>query len=187
MAFQSLKRFESEVVQMTCSMLNGPDTAVGTMTSGGTESILMAVKAYRDRARKKKPWILRPEMVIPSTLHVAFYKAAHYFNIKIKVVPFGSDYRADVKAMKKAIGPNTIMIAASAPQYPHGVVDPIEELGAIAKAKGIPFHVDGCFGGFMLPWLERLGVDVPTWTSVCRASSISPMYINTVTLQKARL
>ena len=87
MAFQSLKRFESEVVQMTCSMLNGPDTAVGTMTSGGTESILMAVKAYRDRARKKKPWILRPEMVIPSTLHVAFYKAAHYFNIKTKSFP----------------------------------------------------------------------------------------------------
>ena len=163
MAFQSLKRFESEVVQMTCSMLHGPENAVGTKTSGGTESILMAVKAYRDRARKKKPWILRPEMVIPSTLHVAFYKAAHYFNIKTKVIPFGDDYRADVKAMKKAIGPNTIMLAASAPQYPHGVVDPIEEIGAIAHAKGIPLHVDGCFGGFMLPWLEKLGLDVPTW------------------------
>ena len=163
MAFKSLKQFESEVVQMTCSMLHGPDTAVGTMTSGGTESILMAVKAYRDRARKKKPWILRPEMVIPSTLHVAFYKAAHYFGIKTKVVPFGDDYRADVKAMKKAMGPNTIMIAASAPQYPHGVIDPIEELGAIAKSKNIPFHVDACFGGFMLPWLEKLGVALPAW------------------------
>ena len=82
MAFKSLKQFESEVVQMTCSMLHGPDTAVGTMTSGGTESILMAVKAYRDWGPQKETGFLRPEMVIPSTLHVAFYKAAHYFGIK---------------------------------------------------------------------------------------------------------
>jgi sphinganine-1-phosphate aldolase len=162
-AFKSLKRMENEVVRMTASMLNGDDQTCGTMTSGGTESILMAVKAARDRAKRTKPWILRPEMVLPATIHVAFGKAAHYFGVTPKYVPVGPDHRASVKAMKKAIGRNTILIGASAPQYPHGIVDPIEELGAVAQAKGIPFHVDACFGGFMLPWLEKLGEPIPTW------------------------
>jgi len=163
MAFKSLKRMESEVVQMTAGLLNAPDTAVGTMTSGGTESLLMAVKAARDRARKTKPWIRRPNMVVPKTIHVAIDKAAHYFDVKPRYVDVGPDYRADVKAMEKAIDRNTILIAASAPQYVHVTIDPIEELGRIAEKKKIPFHVDGCFGGFMLPWLEKLGHPLPLW------------------------
>ncbi len=163
MAFKSLKRLESEVVQMTASMLNGPSDAVGTMTSGGTESILLAVKSARDRARRLKPWIRNPEMVVPRTIHVAFDKAAHYFDVKPRYVTTNDDGRVDVPSLKKAIGRNTVLIAASAPQYPHGVVDPIPEIGAIAKKKKIPFHGDACFGGFMLPWLEKLGVQIPDW------------------------
>ena len=138
-------------------------TAVGTVTSGGTESILCAVAAYRDRARRKKPWILWPELVVPTTIHPAFDKAAHYFGVKLVKVPVGPDYRADVRAMAKAIGWRTIGICASAPQYAHGVVDPIEELAALAHKKGLPMHVDACVGGFILPWLERLGRPVPRW------------------------
>ena len=163
MAFKSLKRMEAEVVQMAAGMLNGGEDAVGTMTSGGTESLLMAVKAARDRARKLRPWIRRPNMVLPRTIHVAVDKAAHYFGVKARYVDIGPDTRADVKAMKKAIDRNTILIAASAPQYPYVTIDPIEELGQIALEKKIPFHVDACFGGFMLPWLEKLGHPLPLW------------------------
>lgn len=162
-AFKSLKRMEAEVVSMAAGMMNGADRTCGTMTSGGTESILLAIKTYRDRARKKKPWILRPEIVLPATIHVAFGKACHYFGVKARYVPVGPDQRADVKAMAKAINRNTIMIAGSAPQYPHGLVDPIEELAALAQSRKIPMHVDACVGGFILPWVEKLGYPVPTW------------------------
>ncbi len=163
MAFKSLKRMESEVVQMTASMLAGPDSCVGTMTSGGTESLLMVVKSMRDRARRRRPWIRRPNMVVPRTVHAAFDKAAHYFGVKVRYVEVGPDFRADVRAMERAIDRNTILLVGSAPQYPHGVVDPIAQLGALAQRKKLPLHVDACFGGFMLPWLEKLGHPVPTW------------------------
>ncbi len=163
MAFKSLKRFEAEVVQMTASMLHGPESAVGTMTSGGTESILMAVKAYRDEARRKWPWIVRPQIVAPVTVHPAFDKACHYFGLQLKKVPVDADGIVDPRAMERAISRRTVLLVASAPQYAHGVVDPIPEIGAIAARRGLPLHVDACFGGFMLPWLERLGVQMPTW------------------------
>lgn len=163
MAFQSLKRMESEVVRMTANMLNAPDDAVGTMTSGGTESILLAVKAARERAKKKRRLARSPEMIVPDTIHPAFDKASHYFGVAIKRVKLDRDFRVDVRALKRAISRNTILIAASAPQYAHGVVDPIAEIGAIASKRGIPFHVDACFGGFILPWLEKLGHPVPTF------------------------
>jgi glutamate/tyrosine decarboxylase-like PLP-dependent enzyme len=160
MAFKSLKRMETEVIDMTASLLHGDEHTAGTMTSGGTESILLAVKCYRDLARKKKPWILRPEIVAPQSIHVAFDKAAHAFGLRLKKVPLGPDYRVDVRRLHKAISRNTIMIAASAPQYAHGVLDPIEEIASIAEARSIPFHVDACFGGFILPWLEKLGYPI---------------------------
>ncbi|MCO4764130.1 MAG: aspartate aminotransferase family protein [Myxococcales bacterium] len=163
MAFKSLKQMEAEVVQMSAGMLNGGRDTVGTMTSGGTESILLAVKAARDRARKTRPWILRPELVAPKTIHVAFDKACHYFGVKPRYVDVGPDFRADVDAMRKAIGRNTVLVAASAPQYPQGVIDPIAELGEICADKGVPFHVDACFGGFILPWIERLGHELPVF------------------------
>ena len=163
MAFPSLKRMESEVVGMTASMLNGPPEAAGTMTSGGTESILLAVKGARDRARSRRPWLRRPEMVLPRTIHAAFDKAAHCFGVRARYVETGPDGRADVKAMARAISRRTVLVAGSAPQYPHGVVDPIPELAELARKRRIPFHVDACFGGFILPWLERLGLPLPEW------------------------
>ncbi len=163
MAFRSLKRMETEVVRMSAALFGGDDDVVGTMTSGGTESILMAVKAYRDRARKRRPWIRRPEIVAPSTVHAAFRKACHYFDVELVTAPPGPDFRADVDALAGRIGRNTILLVASAPQYPQGVIDPIEALGALAASKKLPLHVDACVGGFMLPWLERLGRPVPRW------------------------
>jgi glutamate/tyrosine decarboxylase-like PLP-dependent enzyme len=162
MAFTSLKKMEREIIEMAGGLFHH-SAAVGTVTSGGTESILCAVAAYRDRARAKKPWILRPELVVPTTIHPAFDKAAHYFGVRLKKVPVGADFRADVKAMEKAIGWQTIGLCASAPQYAHGVVDPIDQLGAIAQKKGLPLHVDACVGGYILPWLEQLGRPIPLW------------------------
>ncbi len=174
MAFKSLKRMEYEVVQMTAAMLNGPDTAVGTMTSGGTESLLLAVKTYRDRMKSKRPWILRPNIVVPASIHVAFDKACHFFGVAKKVAPVLDDGRVDVDAMRRLVDRNTVMLAASAPQYPWGSMDPIPEVGALALERGLPLHVDACFGGFMLPWLERLGVELPAWDfRVPGVSSIS--------------
>lgn len=162
MAFASLKRMESDLVEMTGRLMHCP-TAVGTMTSGGTESILCAVATYRDRARRERPWIRRPELVTPQTIHPAFDKAGHYFGVRIRKVPVRDDLRADPTAMARAITRSTIGVVASAPQYPHGVVDPIAEIAAIAQARGLPMHVDACVGGFVLPWLERLGRPIPRW------------------------
>lgn len=161
MAFKSLRRMESEVVRMTATMLNGGPDACGTMTTGGTESILMAVKAYRERGRKKG--IKHPEMVMPESAHVAFEKAAHYFQVKLRKAPLRRDFRVDVDAMKRLVNRNTVMLVGSAPQYPQGVIDPIEEIAEIALAKGIPLHVDSCIGGFVLPFIERLGRKVRPW------------------------
>ena len=163
LAFQSLKRMEKDVSRMTATMLRGDSNAVGTMTSGGTESLLLAVKTYRDLARKKRPWIRRPNLVLPISAHPAFDKAGHYFGVRLKKAPLGPDMRVDVAKLARLVDRNTVMIAASAPQYPHGVIDPIAEIGAIAERKGVPFHVDACVGGFLLPFLERLGLPVPAW------------------------
>lgn len=161
MAFDSLKKMEREVVRMSLDLLNGDDESVGTMTSGGTESILMAVKAAREYAKKHKPWILKPELVCPASAHVAFEKACKYFGVKYVPVKLNDDFKVNMKAMKKAIGRNTIMLMGSAPQYPQGVIDPINEIAALAKKKNLLCHVDACVGGFMLPWLEQLGADIP--------------------------
>ena len=161
MAFPSLRKFENEVIAMTADMLGGGETATGTMTSGGTESILLAVKTYRDRARAERPEITQPEMVLPITAHPAFMKAAHYFDVKTVHVPITEAYRVDVGAAGEAVGPNTVLLVGSAPPYPHGVIDPIPELAAIAREHGIGMHVDACVGGFMLPWLRKLGHPLP--------------------------
>ena len=160
-AFPSLRRFEAEVVRMTATMLNGDDNVVGTMSSGGSESILMAVKTYRDRARDLHPEIKRPEMVLPLTAHAAFLKAGHYFGVEPVLVRLADDLRVDLSAMRTAISPNTILIVGSAPNYPHGIIDPIEELGEIALKRDLGFHVDACLGGFLLPWVEQLGYPIP--------------------------
>jgi len=137
-----------------------PDEICGTVSSGGTESILLAMKTYRDYAREKGG-ITKPEMIAPASAHAAFDKAGEYFNIDVIRTPLGDDFRADVAATEKAITDNTIVLVGSAPQFPHGVIDPIGELSELARSRGIGFHTDGCLGGFLLPWAERLGYDVP--------------------------
>lgn len=157
MAFGSLKRMENEVVGMALDLLGAPADGAGSMTSGGTESILMAVKTYRDRARALRPEVTSPELVLPSTAHPAFHKAAHYVGVKAVAVPVAKDYRADVAGMRDAINGNTIALVGSAPAYPHGVIDPIEELAEVAAARGLPMHVDACVGGYLLPFVRELG------------------------------
>lgn len=159
----SSAKYEAEIVSMTADMLGSGrtrDEICGVVSSGGTESILLAMKTYRDRARHKKK-ICRPEIVVPVTVHAAFDKAARYFGIKIRHVPVKDDFTADTAAMKKAVNRNTIAMVGSAPSFPHGVIDPIEELSEIARQKGIGFHTDACLGGFVLPWAEELGYDIP--------------------------
>jgi sphinganine-1-phosphate aldolase len=174
MAFPSIKKFEKEVVSMTAEMLGGDEEVVGTMTSCGTESILMAVKTHRDWFRSTHPEITRPEMVLPATAHPAFEKAAHYFDVISVRVPVRDDFRADVEAMRSAINKNTIMMVGSAPQYPHGKVDPIAELAAVASEKKIGLHVDSCLGGFLLPFAKKLGYPIPDFDfSVPGVTSIS--------------
>jgi sphinganine-1-phosphate aldolase len=172
-AFRSLARFQREVLAMLGALLHGGDAVAGAMTSGGTESILLAVKAYRDRARAQGAGPHDLEMVVPSSAHPAFLKAAQYFDLVPVVVPVGADYRADVAATARAITPRTILLVASAPCFPFGTVDPIEALGAIAHSKGVGLHVDACVGAFVLPFLRdrcpqlpRFDFEVPGVTSV---------------------
>jgi sphinganine-1-phosphate aldolase len=159
----STSKFEAEVVAMTARMLSADKTSdeiVGTVSSGGTESILLAMKTYRDWARETKG-ITEPEIIAPTTAHAAFTKAGEYFGIRIVRIPVGADFRADISATQAAINENTIALVGSAPPFPHGIVDPIEELSDIARKKGLAFHTDACLGGFILPWAEKLGYEVP--------------------------
>ncbi|OWM89786.1 hypothetical protein CDL15_Pgr024534 [Punica granatum] len=176
--FQSVVRFEAEVVAMTAALLGSQEKAsggqvCGNMTSGGTESILLAVKTSRDYMKATKG-ITSPEMIIPVSAHSAYDKAAQYFNIKLWRVPVNKDFQADVKAIRRHINRNTILIVGSAPGFPHGIIDPIEELGALASSDNICFHVDLCLGGFVLPFACKLGYPIPTFDfSVKGVTSIS--------------
>jgi len=157
-AFPSLKRMQAEVVEMVADLLHGGPAAAGFMTSGGTESILLAVKAARARGRERG--IRAPEMVLPTSAHAAFEKGAAYFDVRSVRVPVGADFRADAAAMAAATTPNTVLLVASAPQYPQGVVDPVAEIAALAAARDVNCHVDACMGGITLPMLERLGYPI---------------------------
>ncbi|PIA51047.1 hypothetical protein AQUCO_01100105v1 [Aquilegia coerulea] len=176
--FQSVVRFEGEVVAMTAALLGSKEKACGgeicgNMTSGGTESILLAVKSSRDYMKTKKG-ITKPEMIIPESAHSAYDKAAQYFNIKLWRVPVNKEYQADVKAIRRFINKNTILIVGSAPGFPHGIIDPIEELGELALSFGVCLHVDLCLGGFVLPFARKLGYPIPPFDfSVEGVTSIS--------------
>lgn len=158
--FPSLADMEKEVVAMTARLLNGPPEASGSMTSGGTESILHAVRVARDRAKAERG-VTEPTLVIPFSAHPAFAKAAKYFGLDLVHIPLGDDLRADLAAAGRLVDDRTALVVGSAPNYPHGVVDPIPELSALAADRGVPFHTDACVGGFLLPFMERAGYDVP--------------------------
>ncbi|XP_064630555.1 sphingosine-1-phosphate lyase-like isoform X2 [Lineus longissimus] len=157
--FPDVRKMEAEIIRMTCGMFNGDSEACGTLTSGGTESIMLACKAYRNRAYDNG--IRFPEMIVPLTGHAAFDKAAFYFRIKIVHIPIDpKTFKADVKAMKRAINGNTCMLVGSGPGYPHGVIDPIEDIAKLGKKYNIPVHVDCCLGGFVVPFMEKVGFPI---------------------------
>jgi glutamate/tyrosine decarboxylase-like PLP-dependent enzyme len=160
--FPSLKEMQRDIVAMTASLLHGDDDVGGTMTSGGTESIFMAVKTARDRARAERG-IEKGRLLVPRTAHPAFAKAAHLLDMEFAQMPLGDDLRTHPSALAETITANTVLAVGSAPAYPFGMVDPITEMARIASDAGVPFHVDACLGGFMLPFLERLGYDIPPW------------------------
>ena len=163
LAFKSLKEMEGDIIRNAARLLNGDEKTVGVMSSGGTESIFLALATYREWARKNRRRIKNPEIVVPETIHIAFQKAAHYLGLKVISVPVGEDQRVDPETLFAKVNRRTILLAASSPQYPHGVQDPIEEIGQFALKKKIPFHVDACLGGFMLPWVEELGYPLQTF------------------------
>jgi sphinganine-1-phosphate aldolase len=161
-AFPSLAEIQSEVVDACVHLFHGAPGAAGFLTSGGTESVLMSVKAARDRARTERG-ITEPEMVVAESAHAAFHKGAHYFGVRVHKVAVRPDFRADVDAMAAHVNDNTVLVVGSAPQYPQGVIDPIPELAELATAVGASMHVDACMGGFVLPFMELNGEAVPPW------------------------
>jgi sphinganine-1-phosphate aldolase len=158
-AFPSLRTLQGEVVGAVADLLHGGSEAGGFVTTGGTESLLLAVKAARSRGQENE--VTAPEMVLPTSAHAAFEKGAEYFGVRAVRVPVGDDFRADPTAMERAITPNTVLLVASAPSYPQGVIDPVAEIAALAEARGISCHVDACMGGITLPMMERLGHPIP--------------------------
>jgi sphinganine-1-phosphate aldolase len=161
-------KFEAEITSMVANMLhaeaaktaNPEDIVCGTVTSGGSESIYNAIYVYRERARHEKG-ITDPEIIAPTTIHPAFNKAAHYLGVRLIQIPVNQDYQADVDGMRQRITGNTIALAGSAGSYPHGVIDPIDRLSDLVLSHDLGLHVDGCLGGFILPWIEKLGYDIP--------------------------
>ena len=172
-AFPGLRTLQADVVGFVGEWLDAGDEGAGFMTSGGTESILMAVKAARERGRRELG-ITVPNVVLPTSAHAAFEKGCDYFGLESRRVAVSPDWRADVVAMQAAIDDNTVLLVGSAPQYPQGVIDPIAELAAIAAARNINCHVDACMGGVTLTYLARLGESVPPWNfAVPGVTSIS--------------
>jgi len=173
--FPSLLQLENELVSMASTHVGGDEDVVGNFTSGGTESIILAVKTARDYFRAKRPDIIAPEMILPATAHAAFHKAAHYLDLKVvQVMVDPKTFKADVELVRQAITPNTILLVGSAPSYAHGVVDPIRELGQLALEHDLLLHTDACMGGFLLPYFRRLGAPVPDFDfSVPGVSSLS--------------
>ncbi|GAA2210484.1 aminotransferase class V-fold PLP-dependent enzyme [Nonomuraea monospora] len=166
-AFPSVVEMERQVVGAVADLLGGGH---GIFTSGGTESIMLAVKAARDLAGRD-----RPNLVLPVTAHPAFHKAAHYLGVVVRPVPVDLEtYKVRAGEMKAAIDEDTILVVVSAPSYPQGVIDPVEEVAAVAAAAGVPCHVDACVGGWLLPWLREAGAEVPPFDlSVPGVTSIS--------------
>jgi sphinganine-1-phosphate aldolase len=173
-AFPSLAALESDIVDFGLTLMNAPADAAGTFTSGGSESIFLALQTARDWAQATKG-IDRPNFVVPRTAHPAFTRAGHALGVGVRRIPTTrNDFKADVSAMAARIDDGTIGLVGSAPCYPFGVFDPIRELGALAAARGLWLHVDACVGGFLSPYVKRLGHPVPDWDfSVPGVTSIS--------------
>jgi len=158
--FPDVRKMEAEVVQMTINLYNGDSRACGAMTTGGTESIMLACKCYQELGRERG--IAIPEIIAPYSVHPAFDKAAHFFGFKITHVPVDKvTGRADIKATKKAISRRTILLVGSCPSYPHGCIDPMEDLAKLARKYNLYLHADCCLGGYLIPFMKKAGYEVP--------------------------
>lgn len=154
--FPAVRKMEAEVVSMVLKLFNAPETGAGTSTSGGTESLLMACLAAKMKGYHERH-ITQPEIVAPVTVHAGFDKAAYYFGIKLRHAPIDPvTYKVDLKAVRRLINSNTVLIAGSAPNFPHGIIDDIEGLSKLAVKYNVPLHVDACLGSFIVPYLERV-------------------------------
>lgn len=160
--FPSLGMMQHEIGGMVATLLNAPEGAGAAFSAGGTESILLSVLVARERGRIEKG-IERGNVVFPTSAHPAFAKAAYFTGLETRPTPLAADFTADVAALTSAADENTVLIVGSAYGFPHGVIDPIEELSTFALSRSIPFHCDTCIGGFVLPFMERLGHDVPAF------------------------
>ena len=159
--YPSVLQMELDVISMACQLM-GTEPDAAALSSGGTESIFLAVQVARDHARKERG-IAEPQLLTPSTAHPAFAKAAKYLDVEHVLVPVGEDGRADVAATEAATTERTGLVVGSAPCYPYGVIDDIPALAGMAQERGILFHTDACLGGWILPWWERLGEEVAPW------------------------
>jgi len=161
-AFPSLKQMEDEVIGMGLSLLHAPDSGAGSMTSGGTDSITMAIKAARDYHRSINGTSVNQQLniIAPFSAHPAFDKAAKMMDLDLRRIPCGSDLLADPVAMSAALDDNTIMMVGSAPCFPYGLIDPIEELGRVAEKENKWLHVDACVGGYIAPFVRMNGADI---------------------------
>ena len=166
-AFPSLRRMQQDVVDIVSGWVNGDEHTAGFMTSGGTESLVLVVKAAKARALREGRNLFSMNMVLPASAHAALEKGADYFDVESRRIPVTSDWRADVDAMRAAIDENTILIVGSAPSYPQGVVDPIAAIAQLALQHNINCHVDACMGGVTLPFLERVGEEMQPWDFRC--------------------
>ena len=161
-AFPSLKQMEDEVIGMGLSLLHAPETASGSITSGGTDSITMAIKAARDyhRSTHHTSATQTLNIVAPFSAHPAFDKAAKMMDLELRRIPCGQNLLADPTAMSAAIDVNTMMIVGSAPCIPYGLIDPIAALGQIAERENKWLHVDACVGGYIAPFVRMNGADI---------------------------
>ena len=162
-AFPSLRTMANDVVNTVLGWTHAPDTGAGFMTSGGTESLLLAVRAARQRRRRQDKRQSDLNVVLPTSAHAAFEKACSYFDVASRRVDVGQDWRADSEAMSNAVDDGTILLVASAPQYPQGVIDPVAEIAQLAHNSQINCHVDACMGGVTLTYLEQLGNEISPW------------------------
>jgi sphinganine-1-phosphate aldolase len=162
-AFPSLRRMEEEVVGIGLGLMHGPEGATGNITSGGTESIILATKTCRDAAAAKGVDVHGANLVVPRTAHLAFDKAAHYLGLEIRRVDVTDEFLADPAAMRAAVDERTLMLVGSAPCFPYGLVDPIPALAEVARDLDLWLHVDACVGGYLNPFAEMEGVELPEW------------------------
>lgn len=174
-AFPSVKRMETDIVEMALELFHAPAEAQGFMSTGGTESIIQAVQTCRDWNRKRRGDSKhRGNLVMAESVHPAFNKAAKLMDLEVRRVPVGADFRTDVTALEQAMDGDTIMIVGSAPCFPYGVIDPITELGSLAQRRDVWLHVDACVGGYLAPFVRQIGRDIPDFDfSVPGVSSIS--------------